>query len=217
MSLSRKRLATFQKAQASLPKALRLENRNDLDQYHQAEKAASTIAKYRSGKRWFIEYLEFQHPNEDANRFFNPSHSPLDRSLLKKYVIFMAQSRVGYINDSISVRTLINYTRILFTVLGIDRHCPLEKDTMVDIFHYISNDLIHEYGVSQEQWKKLVAHSKDLTHLMKTLFSASFLGTFSNGRQVINLAIFLHMLVDSSGRGGEIAWDRSTPVNTCLL
>ena len=110
MSLSRKRLATFQKAQASLPEVLRLENRNDLDQYHQAEKAASTIAKYRSAKRWFIEYLEFQHPNEDADRSFNPSHPPPDRSLLNKYVIFMAQPRVGYINDSISVRTLINYT-----------------------------------------------------------------------------------------------------------
>jgi hypothetical protein len=52
---------------------------------------------------------------------------------------------------------------------------------------------------------------------MKTLFSANFLGTFSNWRQVLNLAIFLNILVDFGGRGGEIAWNRSTPVNTCLL
>jgi hypothetical protein len=63
----------------------------------------------------------------------------------------MALSRVGHIADTISVRTLINYTRLLFTVLGIDRGRRLDKNLTDDIQAYIYNDMTKEYQLSREQ------------------------------------------------------------------
>jgi hypothetical protein len=88
--------------------------------------------------------------------------------LLKKYAIFMAQSRVGHIADTISVRTLINYVRLLLTVFGIDRGCRLDKALTDDIQAYVYNDMAKEYQLSREQWKKPVASSEDLSATLKS-------------------------------------------------
>lgn len=128
----------------------------------------------------------------------------------------MAQSRVGYINSTISVATLTNYMRLLLTVLGIDRRRRLEKVLYADVLNYINNDLIHEYSVPCDKWKKPVAHSEDLSHLVQVLYSASFIATLPNMRQLLNFTIFLNLLVDSGGRGDDIAWNRQTPEGTCF-
>jgi len=36
-------------------------------------------------------------------------------------------------------------------------------------------------------------------------------------RQLLNITLFLNIMVDTGSRGGDIAWDRKTPVDTCLL
>jgi hypothetical protein len=215
-SRAAQRLAQFGKAQAKLPDALHLENRNDLDQLHAKEKSISTLRQYRSAKRWFVEFLEWQYPDQDAHRYFNGGHPAPDAALLKKYAIFMAQSRVGYINSTISVVTMTNYMRLLLAVLGIDRNRRLERELYADVLNYINNDLIKEYNVPRDKWKKPVAHSEDLSHLLQVLYSASFIATLPNMRQLLNFTVFLNILVDSGGRGGDIAWDRATPEGTCL-
>ena len=129
----------------------------------------------------------------------------------------MAQSRVGNIADTISVRTLINYTRLLFTVFGIDRGRRLDKALTDDVQAYVYNDMVKEYQLSRAQWKKPVAHSEDLTYLISVLYTPQFIGTLSNMRQLMNLTLFLNIMVDTGSRGGDIAWDRKTEPGTCLL
>lgn len=211
------RLERFQKAQAALDASLRLENRDDLDVTHHKHRMASTLEQHRAAKRWFIEYLQMQTPDLDPQRFFDGHHPAPDRVLLKKYAIFMAQSRVGVIADTISVRTLINYIRLLFAVLGIDRGAPLDRTLTNEIQAYIHNDMAKEYQISREHWKKPVAHSEDLTHLISVLYRPDSMGTLSNMRQLLNLTLFLNIMVDTGSRGGDIAWDRKTDAGTCLL
>jgi len=172
MSRAEQCLAQFAKAQAKLPEVLHLQNRNDLNQPHAKEKSSSTLRQYRSAKRWFIEFLEWQYPDEDAHRLFNADYPAPDAALLKKYSIFMAQSLVGYINSTISVATLTNYMRLLLTVLGIDRRRRLEKELYADVLNYINNDLIHEYSVPRDKWKKPVAHS-DISYKSSTQHPSS--------------------------------------------
>ena len=165
MSQAALRLERFRQAEAALYESLRIENRHDLDVTHQKHRMNSTL-EHSAAKPWFIEYLQMQTPQLDPQRYFDADHPPPDRVLLKKYAIFMAQSRVGHIADTISVRTLINYVRLLFTVFGIDRGCRLDTDLTDDIQAYIYNDMAKEYQLSREQWKKPVAHSEDLTYLI---------------------------------------------------
>ena len=217
MSQAALRLERFRKAQAAIDESLRIENRHDLDVTHQKHRMKSTLEQHRSAKRWFIEYLQIQTPQLDPQRYFDANHPPPDRVLLKKYAIFMAQSRVGHIADTISVRTLINYVRLLFTVFGIDRGHRLEKALTDDIQAYIYTDMTEEYHLSREQWKKPVAHSEDLTYLISVLYTPEYIGTLSNMRQLLNLTLFLNIMVDTGSRGGDIARDRKTQAGTCLL
>lgn len=217
MSHAALRLERFKQAQAALDESLPLENRHDLDVTHQKHRMKSTLEQHRAAKRWFIEYLQMQTPELDPQRYFDADHPPPDRVLLKKYAIFMAQSRVGHTADTISVRTLINYMRLLFTVFGIDRGRRLDKALTDDIQAYIYNDMAKEYQLSREHWKKPVAHSEDLTYLISVLYSPEYIGSLSNMRQLLNLTLFLNIMVDTGSRGGDIAWDRKTPRSTCLL
>ncbi|OBT90547.1 hypothetical protein VE02_00995 [Pseudogymnoascus sp. 03VT05] len=218
MSHADLRLERFREAEAALEnESLRLENRNDLHVTHQRHRMDSTLEQHRAAKRWFIEYLQMQTPNLDPQRYFNADHPAPDRVLLKKYAIFMALSRVGNIADTISVQTLLNYIRLLFVVFKIDRGRRLCKDLTDDIQAYIYNDMTKEYHLSREHWKKPVAHSEDLSYLISILYTPDYIGTLSNMRQLLNITIFLNIMVDTGSRGGDIAWDRKTPRNTCLL
>jgi hypothetical protein len=150
MSQAALHLECFRQAQAALDESLDIENRNDLDVTHQKHRMKSTLEQHRAAKQWFIEYLQMQTPQLDPQHYFNAEHPPPDQVLLKKYAIFMAQSRVGKIADTISVRTLINYVRLLFTVFGIDRGRRLDKALTDDVQAYIYNDMAKEYQLSRE-------------------------------------------------------------------
>jgi hypothetical protein len=218
MAQAAARLERFKLAQAAIAEHLHLENSGqDLDIRHRKELAGSTLEQHRAAKRWFIEYLQHQTPLLDPQRFFKPDHAPPDRVLLKQYAIFMAQSRVGRISDTIAVRTLTNYMRLLFTVLSIDRDYALDRNLQLDVQAYIDNDMVKEYHLSREQWKKPVAHSEDLTYLLSVLYTPQFIGTFFDMRQLLNFTLFLNIMVDAGCRGGDIAWDRKTQSGTCLL
>jgi hypothetical protein len=166
---------------------LQLENLDDLDQPRAKEVSPSTLRQYQSAKRWFIEFLKWQYPDQLADRYFNRDHPAPDAALLKNYTIFIAQSRVGYINTSISVATLTNYIRLLLAILGTNRRRRLERELYADVLNYINNALILEYSVPRDKWNKPVAHSEDLSYLLQVLFSASFIATLPNMRQALKL------------------------------
>jgi hypothetical protein len=128
----------------------------------------------------------------------------------------MAQSWIGYINSTVSVTTLTNYMRLLLTVLKNDRRAQLPRELYSDVLNYINNDLIQEYNMPRDKWKKPLAHSEDLSYLLQILYTPSFIAILPNMRQLLNFTLFLNLLVDSGCRGGDIAWDRLTPEGTCL-
>lgn len=77
-------------------------------------------------KSWFEEFMADQHPEVDVQRTIFALGSPLpDIVLMKEYARYMARSRVGKLENRISVRTLQGYME--FTVILLKYQAEWKK------------------------------------------------------------------------------------------
>ncbi|CAG7558411.1 unnamed protein product [Fusarium equiseti] len=82
---------------------------------------------------------------------------------------------------------------------------------------FISNDLATQEGLSTAMKSKLSANSEDFSYIVSRLFDAQCLNTFGNMRQVLNLTLYLMLIVDTCGRGGEFVLNAARPKHMCLM
>ncbi|KAI0190467.1 hypothetical protein EV127DRAFT_495163 [Xylaria flabelliformis] len=80
-----------------------------------------------------------------------------------------------------------------------------------DVFKFVNNELIEQEGLSTAMRPKAVAHSEDLTYLLNRLYDSQYLDTFHDMQMVLNLSLYMCLLVDTCGRGGELAWNTTRP------
>jgi hypothetical protein len=59
--------------------------------------------------------------------------------------------------------------------------------------------------------EKPLAYTEDLIFLVSNLQSPSYLSVFKTMRDVINLALFILVMVDTRGRGGELTTPTTNP------
>lgn len=205
-----RRAARFAKAQAALPEEKRLENRTDLELPCQKRLSVVTESEYYRAKKWFLEYIQLEHPHINGELFFQRDSPPPTPAFLKAYAVFVAQSHIGQIGDKLSAWSLGHYIKDTIIILNRERRCRfLTPEQAEDVRSYVKYHLPEEENLSKKKYKKGVAHSEDMTFLLSVLFTPSYLGTFMDMRTVLNTVLYMNLVVDSCGRGGDIAQNPS--------
>lgn len=168
--------------------------------------AYATLKNYQTAMRWFGEFLQAVHPEIDTN-FRAPGAPPPPLPLLKEYLRFVAESRVGRIRDEVSVITLERFGHSL--LYGLRREAHHDRSVVrgftQQLKGFIRSTLVEEELAHTDAFTKHVVDSQDLTFLCAKLWSPEYVTTFQNHRKFINLNLFILLLVDTCERGGALA------------
>jgi len=203
--LRKERLERFTKAQAALPEAQRLENRTDLALPSVRAYAYSTNYQHEAACRWFQEFMEACQPELYDQKYFETQGEVMYRpETFKAYTVYLSQTRSGRINDKPSVNTILSMISILFTQIQKKRRCvllPADKD---DVKNFIRNALKNQEGLTTAMLVKPVAFAEDTSYLFSVLYSTAYLATFSEMRIVLNLSLYINLMIDAAGRGGDM-------------
>ncbi|EHK16055.1 uncharacterized protein TRIVIDRAFT_65122 [Trichoderma virens Gv29-8] len=216
-SQAEKRRLRFAANQAKLsPEQLelqRLQNHASSERFQ----TANTIYALRQAKRWFTEFMKDQYPEVDVvPAYFTPGASLPATSLLKQYARYLVRSRVGGLNEKLSVKTVNHYMAMIMSI--IERECKHDSLTAIrrEVNNFVHNDLINQEGIRTAMHTKSVAHTEDVTFILSKLYSPEYLNRFPDMRTVLNLTLYIVLVVDLCGRGSEIARNPSRPVHQCL-
>ncbi|KAI1059224.1 hypothetical protein LB507_003665 [Fusarium sp. FIESC RH6] len=173
---------------------------------------------FKSARKWFMEFMEDQHPEIQAETaYFQPGCAEPDRILMQEYARYIARSRVGLYGGPLAVNTVIGYINSCISVMERDSKRQFNPELRQTLGRFISNNLVTQEGLSTAMKPKLSANSEDVSYIMSRLFDAQYLNTFGNMRQVLNLTLYLMLIVDSCGRGGEFVLNPARPKHMCLM
>ncbi|KAH7179549.1 uncharacterized protein B0J16DRAFT_347172 [Fusarium flagelliforme] len=135
---------------------------------------------------------------------------------MQEYARYLARSRVGKSGGAIAVGTVIGYINSCLTAMQRDG-TTMESCATPHLRIIFLNDLVTQEGLSTAMRPKLPANSEDVTYIVPRLFDAQYLNTFGNMRQVLNLTLYLMLIVDTCGRGGEFVLNPARPKHMCLM
>lgn len=77
-------------------------------------------------------------------------------------------------------------------------------------------ELQEQENLTKRSLAKPLAHAEDLTLLLARLYSTEYLNTFPIMRNVLKITLFVNLIIDIGGRGGEIALVGSRPEHRVL-
>jgi hypothetical protein len=141
-----------------------------------------------------------------------------DVVLLKEYARYLARSRVGRISDKLSMRSILHYINMIIAVMrqACGHSAPSMAVIRSETSAFIRGDLVEQEGLHTAMYPKSVAHSRDVTFILSTLYSPNYLSTFGNMRTVLNLTLYMLLMIDLCGRGADIARHNLRPDHMCL-
>lgn len=221
LSQAKQRNARFEAAQAQLSAQELQTQKAQNEAWSLRALAITSLREQETAKRWLEEFVQHQHPGKDVIHCFDADRNnrqlpPI--SFFREYARYLARSRMGKLSDKVTVRTLQHYLLVLFNT--INRQGRYRESELLNyrsqLNNFISNDLLHQEGLPTIAHEKTVAYSEDLTFIIKSLYSPSYLKSFSNMRLVLNLNLYLVLLIDLCGRGAEIARHPLRPKHMCL-
>lgn len=122
----------------------------------------------------------------------------------KAYTVYLSQTRSGRINDKISVNTILSMISILSTQIQKKRRCVLLQADKDDVKNFITNALKNQEGLTTAMLVKPVAFAEDTSYLFSVLYSVAYLATFSEMRIVLNISLYINLMIDAAGRGGDM-------------
>jgi hypothetical protein len=214
------RAARFREAQATLTPD-ELEEQQRQNRTPSERPIAHTYAYLlRTAVTWFSEFMEDQHPKvANVELSFFTEGAPLSGlTLLGEYARYLVRSRVGRINEKLSVSTVLSYMNCVISVMK--RRCRHSnaaiQDTQHEIRKFVQYHLRSQEGITSEMQIKSVAHADDVTFILSKLYEPTYLNSFGSMRVVLNLTLFILLVIDLCGRGGEIAHNHLRPKHMCL-
>lgn len=179
--------------------------------------SAITQKEHAASKQWFLEFMNDQHSNVDVESEYFTLGAPLPNVVvLKEYARYIVRSRRGQLSTKVSVKTVQSYMAMIISL--IKRACghrymePISQE----IDNFIKTVLAPHEGLTTIMHDKPVAHSPDLTFILSKLYDPEYLQTFENMRTVLNLTLYMTMMVDTCGRGGELARNFNHEEHMCL-
>lgn len=168
-------------------------------------------------RRWFTEFLNDQRPEVDVTaKYFTPGVPIPDIPILKEYARYLVRSRVGQISSKLSINTVQHYMVVLIALMGRECKHPTLTAIQREMRDFIGSDLMSQEGLRDNMHTKAVAHSQDVTFILAMLYKPEYLNTFKDMRTVLNLTLYMLLIIDVCGRGGEIARHPLRPEHMCL-
>ncbi|KAM0489566.1 hypothetical protein ACHAP8_012452 [Fusarium lateritium] len=212
-----KRRARFAAAQATLTEdQLQVQRQQNIEAV-QKPLAHITLQVHKLAKAWFIEFMEDQHPDINAEtQYFTISSPEPDCVLLKEYARYIARSRVGRISTTLKVNTVVGHISSLLSVLDRDANRAYNPSIRREMGYFITNNLAQQEGLSTASLPKLQANSEDVSFIVHKLYDGEYLGTFGCMRTVLNLTLYMMLIIDTCGRGGEFTNNTVRPEYMCL-
>ncbi len=80
-----------------------------------------------------------------------------------------------------------------------------------ELRNFVRDDLVKQEAIRTVMHVKAVAHSEDVAFLLSMLYKPSYLNTFGSVRTVLNLTLYMLLVIDLCGHGGEIARNPTRP------
>ncbi|PNP77809.1 hypothetical protein FNYG_08890 [Fusarium nygamai] len=134
-------------------------------------------------KKWFVEFMEDEHPGIDAQaEFFASGSNEPNHVLLKEYSRYLARSSVGRLGDTLKVNTVIGHISCLLWSSERESNRSYNSDIRKQMGFFISNNLAIPEGLTTEAKPKLSASSKDGSFIVSKLYEPEYLGTFGSMR-----------------------------------
>lgn len=101
-------------------------------------------------RRWFVEFLWDRRPDIDAGATFFFDEAPFPAvPLFKEYARYLVRSRVGRINERLSLNSVQHYMGMIINI--IEREARQEKafsNTRAEIRNFVASDLVEQEGLS---------------------------------------------------------------------
>ncbi|KAM0327377.1 hypothetical protein ACHAPQ_007393 [Fusarium lateritium] len=212
-----KRRRRFAAAQASLsPEELETQQQQNMEIAHKPL-AHTTLYMLKLAKKWFIEFMEDEHPGINAQDQYFASGSPEpDHVLMKEYARYLARSRIGRITGTLKINSIIGYISSLLWAMERETNRMYNPQLRNQLGVFISHNLAEQEGLSTASNPKPIAYAEDVSFIVSKLYDSEYLGTFANMRMVLNLTLYIMLVIDTCGRGGEIARINTRPEHMCL-
>jgi hypothetical protein len=199
----------FARAQAALPEAQRLNNRTDLALRSEKAFAFGTRYRYGAACKWFQQFMEDCHPELYDPKYFETEGGPIyTTETFKAYAVYLSQTKGGRINDKPKVNTIIATLRTLFLLIERRRYCSIPKVHKEDVENFVTDALKDQEGLTTASLAKPLALVEDTSHILSVLYSPAYLATFADMRIVFNMTLFINLMIDAAGRGGDMLFNR---------
>jgi hypothetical protein len=164
-----------------------------------------TMYKHDSACRRFQEFLEDCQPDLYDPKYFETQGGLLYKpETSKAYAVYLSQSRHGLSNEKPTVRSILDILNTLFTQIERKRRCQMLKTDKQDAKNFVENDLKNQEGLTTAMLVKPVALADDTSYILSALCSTSYLATFTNMRTALNMTLYINLMIDATGRGGDM-------------
>jgi len=142
----------------------------------------------------------------DRKKYFSLGNRLLTLEIVKLFMLFLARTSSGMIDDKITSKTMQGY---ISHTIGAAYRCTgvkqLTPEEVKQVYTYIRN-LEQDGELSNKARFKHVATNNDLDLLIEAAFSDEFSLTVQSIRSVLNIALYMNLFVDSCGRGSDLAY-----------
>jgi hypothetical protein len=208
---------------AQKPPERQLLSRTDLDNDAKRTYARSTLQNMARVIRTWTSFIEQRlgksvgDPEHSLQCFKKGGILP-DRVLLRRYLLWYTDSGVGRLKTrdwestasvtSLSLNTVHWYwLKTSFYYFNKKLDAELTTDTRV----WIQNDLANEANLELGARVKPLAYAEDATTVVRSLLDGEFQWCFRTLRQLLYFLVSMNLLIDTSGRVGELCLSSQDP------
>jgi hypothetical protein len=142
----------------------------------------------------------------EPNKYFSLGSRLLTIEIIKLFMLFLARTSTGMIDDRITSKTMQGY---ISHTIGAAYRCTgvkqFTREEVKQVYTYIRN-LEQDGELSNKARFKHVATNNDLDLLIEAAFSDEFSLNVQSIRSVLNIALYMNLFVDSCGRGSDLAY-----------
>ncbi|TVY14354.1 hypothetical protein LARI1_G007977 [Lachnellula arida] len=160
----------------------------------------------------FGDFLQIMGPRDpritetDPKKYFSLGSRLLTIEIIKLFMLFLARTSTGMIDDRITSKTMQGY---ISHTIGAAYRCTgvkqFTREEVKQVYTYIRN-LEQDGELSNKARFKHVATNNDLDLLIEAAFSDEFSLNVQSIRSVLNIALYMNLFVDSCGRGSDLAY-----------
>ena len=173
------------------------------------------LHSFQTIQEWLAEFCEEILHQHDGHRYFEGRKSPvLTVEVARKFFIWLASGRQGRLPDCDRPNadltpprlTLVTMEGYLGLLCGALRYhaIGLDLETRQQIWWWVKSELVAGGYITTETRIKPIAYSKDVTTILRCLFSPTMMASYPSPKAVWYMCLCINLVIDSCSRIGEI-------------